>query len=194
MTLTKRSSRYAILGLLSLKPLSGYGLRQLAQQSIGHFWSESYGQIYPTLKQLVKEGLATARTEQTKGKPDRHVYSITANGLKELQSWLKVPTGRENPRSELLLKLFFSGRVPLPESIQHVNRYRAEHQRLLQIYDQTEKQLKKAHSRNPDLFFWLITISFGRHRSQAYVDWCDETLKVLARSVQRPPKKTKGES
>jgi PadR family transcriptional regulator AphA len=191
MKFAKSSSRYAILGLLSLKSMSGYDIRQLAQKSIGHFWSESYGQIYPTLRQLVKEGLATGRTERNKGKPDRNVYSITANGLGELRSWLKLPVARENPRSELLLKLFFSGRVPLPESIQHVNRYRVEHQQLLEIYDQAEKQLKKQYSGNPDLSFWLITISFGRHRSQAYVNWCDQTLKILGKNGRGPREKTR---
>lgn len=187
----KRSSRYAILGLLSLKPLSGYDLRQLAEQSIGHFWSESYGQIYPTLKQLVKEELATRRTERNKGKPDRNVYSITSNGLSELQLWLKAPIRREKPRSELLLKLFFGTRTPLLESIQHIDRYRADHQKLLEIYAQTEKQIKKEHSGHPDLPFWLITLSFGRYRSQAFVNWCDETLNVLAKRAHPTPKKTR---
>src|SRR6267378_1332508 len=40
----------ALLGLLSLGSMSGYDIRQLISQSIGHFWSESYGQIYPGLK------------------------------------------------------------------------------------------------------------------------------------------------
>lgn len=185
----KGSSWHAILGLLSLKPLSGYDIRQLAEQSIGHFWSESYGQIYPTLKRLVKEGLATRRTERNKGKPDRHIYSITSKGLEELQLWLKVPIRREKPRSELLLKLFFGTRIPVPESIQHVDRYRAEHLQLLEIYAKTEKQLKKEDSGHLDLPFWLITLNFGRHRSQAFVNWCDETLKVLAKSAHRIPKK-----
>lgn len=193
MKLVKGSSRYAILGLLSLQPLSGYDIRQLAAQSIGHFWSESYGQIYPTLGQLVKEGLATRRTERSEGKPDRHVYSVTSKGLEELQLWLKAPIRREKPRSELLLKLFFGARVPVSETMAHVERYRAEHQQLLQTYAQAERQLKKEHSGHPGFPFWLMTLSFGRHRSQAFVSWCDETLKVLTRNLQRTPKKTRNE-
>ncbi len=180
MTPRLNSSRYAILGLLSMRPLSGYDIRQLAQRSIGHFWSESYGQIYPTLKRLEHDGLVTHRTEEQEGRPDRFVYALTAKGLRELPQWLRVPIRREAPRSELLLKLFFGNRMPIAESARHVEQYRVAHQQLLKICDQTEKQLKKEHAQHPALPFWLITLSYGRHRSQAYVNWCDETLAALA--------------
>ena len=58
------STRYAILGLLSLAPMSGYEIRKVAASSIGHFWSESYGQIYPTLRKLVAAGLAKPRSRR----------------------------------------------------------------------------------------------------------------------------------
>ena len=45
-------SRFALLGLLSLGAMSGYDLRKLFEQSLIHFWSESFGQIYPMLRSL----------------------------------------------------------------------------------------------------------------------------------------------
>jgi hypothetical protein len=41
------TSRYALLGMLSLGPGSGYDLKKRIEGSLAHFWSESYGQIYP---------------------------------------------------------------------------------------------------------------------------------------------------
>ncbi len=58
----------ALLGLLSLGPMSGYDIRQLISQSIGYFWSESYGQIYPGLKRLAAAGLVEKKTQRQKGK------------------------------------------------------------------------------------------------------------------------------
>src|ERR1700761_1644592 len=81
----------ALLGLLSLGPMSGYDIRQLIPQSIGHFWSESYGQIYPALKALTTEGLVTKKTERKKGRPDRNIYSLTEAGRKQLTEWLAIP-------------------------------------------------------------------------------------------------------
>ena len=44
--------------LLSWKPMSGYDIKKLVDAGLSHFWNENYGQIYPTLESLVKEGLA----------------------------------------------------------------------------------------------------------------------------------------
>ena len=59
----------ALLGLLSMAPMSGYDMRTVISQSIGHFWSESFGQIYPALKRLTAEGFVEKKTERQKGRP-----------------------------------------------------------------------------------------------------------------------------
>ena len=101
-----------LLGLLSVAPMSGYDLGQAIRASVGFFWNESYGQIYPNLKRLAAEGFVTAKTERQKGKPDRRVYSITKKGRERLAAWLAVAPQPEIPRNELLLKLFFGAQVP----------------------------------------------------------------------------------
>ena len=111
MTMVSGATPNALLGLLSLGPMSGYDIRQLIPRSIGHFWSESYGQIYPGLKRLAAAGLVAKKTERKKGSPDRHVYSLTADGREQLRRWLKLPVAEEVPRNELLLKLFFGAQV-----------------------------------------------------------------------------------
>ena len=55
----ENKTKYAVLGLLAYAPLSGYDIRRIYAQSLGNFWSESYGHIYPILKRLKAEGLAT---------------------------------------------------------------------------------------------------------------------------------------
>lgn len=72
----ENKSRYALLGVLSVCPGSGYDIKKFMEQSTGYFWSESYGQIYPLLKQLEQEGLATHHTEKQEGKPERYVYAL----------------------------------------------------------------------------------------------------------------------
>ena len=60
----ENKSKYALLGILSMCPGSGYDIKKLMEQSTSNFWSESYGQIYPILKQLVAADLATRHTEK----------------------------------------------------------------------------------------------------------------------------------
>jgi hypothetical protein len=38
-------------------PMTGYALRSAIRDILGHFWSESFGQIYSTLAGLTKVGL-----------------------------------------------------------------------------------------------------------------------------------------
>jgi len=159
--------------------MSGYDIRQLIQRSIGHFWSESYGQIYPGLKRLAAAGLAAKKTERKKGSPDRHVYSLTAEGREQLRRWLKLPVAEEVPRNELLLKLFFGGHVSVSVSREHVQAYLESHQKELEVYGAIAKKLRTAAALDPQLPFWLMTLNLGRHHTAAMVKWCKETLAGL---------------
>ena len=169
----------ALLGVLSLRPMSGYDIRQLISESIGYFWSESYGQIYPGLKQLAAAGLVSKKTERKKGSPDRNVYSLTAKGRQRLREWLKQPVAKAVPRNELLLKLFFGAHVPAQISRKHVQAYLESSQNELQVYDALAKGLQKKGVSESQLPFCLMTLNMGRHRSEAMVKWCKETLAEL---------------
>ncbi|HWW97823.1 MAG TPA: PadR family transcriptional regulator [Edaphobacter sp.] len=171
----------ALLGLLSLGPMSGYDIRQLIPRSIGYFWSESYGQIYPGLKRLAAAGLVEKETKRQKGKPDRYVYSLTAEGRARLKDWLKLPAADVVPRSELLLKLFFGAHVSPSVNREHVTAFLETQEKALKTYAAVAKALRREEANDPQLPYWLMTVSFGRHRSAALVTWCKETLKELER-------------
>jgi DNA-binding PadR family transcriptional regulator len=159
--------------------MSGYGIRILIQQSIGHFWSESYGQIYPTLRGLAKDGLVEKRTERQKGKPDKHVYSLTERGREELRRWLELPAVPSVPRNEMLLKLFFGRQGPIAASKEHVREYRERHEMAGKLYREMMKTIPRERAGHPDLPYWLMTLRLGIHESRALVAWSDETLREL---------------
>ena len=175
----QNTSRYALLGMLSIRPMSGYDIKQAIGESIAHFWDESYGRIYPTLQQLATEGLAARKTERHNGRPDRQIYSLTLQGRQELARWLALPVREQKPRSELLLKLFFGRHLPAPQHVRHLEQCRREQLQLLAACRALEKQVKAEAAGHPDQHYWLITIRFGQHRSRAIVEWCDETLRWL---------------
>jgi DNA-binding PadR family transcriptional regulator len=51
-------TRFAVLGFLTIRPLSRYDMKVTIQSSIRNFWSGSAGQLYPALRELSSEGLA----------------------------------------------------------------------------------------------------------------------------------------
>jgi PadR family transcriptional regulator AphA len=172
-------SLFAMLGLLSLGPRTGYELRKLSDESIQHFWRESYGQIYPSLKELESRGWATRRVEEGQGRPDRQVYSLTEEGRAALTAWLEQPVKDEVLRVEILLKLFFGRQSPPEVNLAHVREHAQVHQQLLEVYAATEAHLRSECGDHPDLPYWLLTLSYGRHRSQAILAWCKESLPLL---------------
>ena len=110
--LEHQSSEYAILGMLSLRPMLGYDIRKTVHESIRYFWSESYGQIYPALKRLESQKLVERARGAQKGRAGRQVYALTPAGLRELQEWLTRQPQMQPFRNELLLKLFFGRLAP----------------------------------------------------------------------------------
>ncbi|HCW53514.1 MAG TPA: PadR family transcriptional regulator, partial [Clostridium sp.] len=70
-------TRYALLGVLSYQPSSGYDIKKICDNSIGYFWNENYGHICPVLKQLESENLITKFVKETEGHPQKNIYSIT---------------------------------------------------------------------------------------------------------------------
>lgn len=177
----ENKSRYALLGALSLQPMSGYDLKKFIEEGTGKFWTESYAQIYPVLKQLTKEGLTVSHVERQEGRPERHVYSLTDQGLAALRAWLADPAERQVPRNELLLKLFFGRLASQEVNLEHVQRFRATILQSLQTYAAIEYMLQEQYAASKELPYWLMTLSYGKHEAQALLSWCDETMATLQR-------------
>jgi PadR family transcriptional regulator AphA len=185
----KRQNAPSLLGLLSLKPMSGYDMKKFVGESIGHFWNESYGQIYPMLKRLSRQGLVESRLQRGKGKPDRKEFSLSPKGRKHLQNWLAMAPRFAPPRNELLLKLFFARLGKRPDMIRHLREFRLHHSQLLVQYKQVEKWIWKTHPKHPDRPYWLITLGYGREASRGMVKWSIQTLRILARLPKNDPRK-----
>jgi DNA-binding PadR family transcriptional regulator len=126
-------SKYAILGILSFGPMSGYDIKKFYEQSIASFWNESYGQIYPILRRLAEDGLATKAIHRQEGRPDRHIYAITERGREELQQWLVEPIGRHIGRHEIILKLIFGKQISIHDNIRQIERFRDRHIKELRL-------------------------------------------------------------
>ncbi|MBE0467572.1 MAG: hypothetical protein IBX71_10175, partial [Candidatus Desulforudis sp.] len=57
--------------------------------------------------------------------------------------------------------------------------YRANYRQLAERLRSIEEHLKAEHPDAPDVDYSLITLNYGRHLSEALVDWCDETIQTL---------------
>ncbi|MBN1288829.1 MAG: helix-turn-helix transcriptional regulator, partial [Actinobacteria bacterium] len=70
----------AILGLLKERPMHGYELKKRLSYLLGHFWTVSYGSLYPALKRLEKANAIERAYSVKKKTRNRNVYRITEQG------------------------------------------------------------------------------------------------------------------
>jgi DNA-binding PadR family transcriptional regulator len=120
-----------MLGLLAMRPRSGYDIKQTVDRSTRYFWSASYGQIYPELRRLAKAGLVEGQNAST-GARHRTVYGITAAGRDQFQAWLADPGFGLELRDEGLLKLFFADLLSSEQALALVRARRVVHERWLE--------------------------------------------------------------
>lgn len=173
-------TRFAILGMLSTGPRSGYDLKRDFERRMSHFWAESVGQIYPTLKRLHNEDLVEEISRQGAGRRARTLYAITQKGRERLKDWLREPPQREQVRNEILLKLYFGPEMGVDIALDHLAGFEASQRGLLELLQGFEQELVEAAETAEQELFWKITLSSGLHKVRARIAWCEETRHELA--------------
>lgn len=109
------SIEYAILGLLSWKPLSGYDLKKIFEDSVALYWSGNNNEIYRSLLELRDQGLVDCETLQQESLPARKVYSITPEGRQALADWARTAPALPQKRHALLLQLAWADALSAAE-------------------------------------------------------------------------------
>lgn len=107
------SLRYAVLGLLSEHPGSGYDLLKSFRNSLANVWPATQSQLYGELGRLTDAGLVTVTAEGARGRKE---YDITGAGRTELQHWLVDVEPDGFRRNDLLLRVFFLGALTPKEA------------------------------------------------------------------------------
>ena len=167
----------AVLGALSVVPMTGYALRREIRDTLGHFWSESFGQIYPALGELEREGLVERRGAERTGSS---TFAITPAGTARLRDLLSQPAQPSQPRNGLLLRLFF-GRQLGPDACRRlVEGARAQARQQLAGLEAVRREVREDQEHTADSAYWLLTVSAGEHTARAAIAWADEALAALS--------------
>ena len=82
--------RLILLGMLKIRPLSGYEIQQVLQTSQTDVWAGVLpGSIYHALKKMDKEGLVEVDSLEKTGHRIKAIYKITEKGLTEFKRLVK---------------------------------------------------------------------------------------------------------
>ena len=166
----------AVLGLLALRPRSGYEIKQTLDKTTRFFWNASYGQIYPELRRLADAGLVEGEAAPRGGRA-RTVYRLTKKGRRHFEQWLADPEFRVAIRDEGLLKLFFGDLLPGETALELIRSRRVVHEQIL-------GQLRAIESGPPFVggrMYPDVVLSYGIGFHTWAAGWCKEMERKLAR-------------
>ncbi len=181
MRSSKKTSKtqFAILGMLSIEPMSGYQIKQTMLQSTHYFWVESDGQLYPHLSKLLEESAVTCEPEISEGGRQRKIYKISKQGKQMLRNWLLEDDNKFQIRNEFLLKLFFGANRSIEANIAQIEDMIRNANKFLTQTKSMAEHLKTTETNSPHLPFWLLTIDHGQAMQKAKLKWGEQAIKLL---------------
>ena len=179
---TENRTAYAVLGVLSFAPMSGYDIKKTFDHSIAHFWKENYGHLYPVLARLEREGLvrpeSPAKQARKSGRPARKAYSITPKGREMFMEWVQKPPAAAHLRIEFLLKLFFGNAISPDTVMKFIERERQACKANLEEFAQIEDRVKKQDlpEHRP---YSLLCLDYGKAYYSSILEWCGRAEKTV---------------
>jgi len=102
----------ALLGLLSVRPMTGYEIKRQYARGIAPWWETPRTQIYPKLRELERRGLVRHQYIVQQGKPNKRVYSLQPHGSAALEDWLRTDIRWPDLRQHMMMRLFLGNLLP----------------------------------------------------------------------------------
>ncbi|WP_088187163.1 DUF4180 domain-containing protein [Desulfosporosinus sp. FKA] len=174
------SIKFAILGILSWRPSTGYELKKIFEESSFMYWSGNNNQIYKALLHMHDEGFVTSEVVYQDNSPSKKVYRITDEGEKELKEWVISSPEVPEFKKTFLIQLAWSNLLNNQELDELLTRY--ENTIKVQLLMQQEKDRRFLNSPNRndrETYLWDM-ISLNLISSyETELDWIKEVRQKL---------------
>jgi DNA-binding PadR family transcriptional regulator len=170
----------SILACLTEGPMTGYELAKAFDSSIGFFWKTDHQQIYRELSRLRDRGYIQGREVVQSGKPNKLVYTLTADGRAAFRHWAARPSTPPSIKDDLLVRLYALEAVDI-EPLRADLMARLEHHR--DRYERYERILKKRFpdgTASPADMGKLLNLRIGLRHERMVAEWCDEAITALS--------------
>ncbi|MEM7125839.1 MAG: helix-turn-helix transcriptional regulator [Chloroflexota bacterium] len=180
---------YTVLGLLSFgEELSGYDIRQWAQNMRFFYWSPAQSQVYTELQRLEERGYVLSHLVEQRGKPNKRLYRITDRGIEEFKRWMKSDEAESTTvlKHGVALRLFF-GHMTTPDVlIELLERFVEDaHEQMGQL-----GIVQEYMENTPTLDYPALVAEWGYHYLKAEVSMAQKLIERLKNSpAQTVPEK-----
>jgi DNA-binding PadR family transcriptional regulator len=170
----------AILVCLTERPMTGYELAKTFDASIGFFWKADHQQIYRELTKLRDRGHVQGREVVQTGKPNKLVYTLTAEGKASPRHWAARPSSPPSIKDDLLVRLYALDSVDIdPLRADLMARLEYHRDRLARYERILRKRFADGATSAADTGK-LLGLRLGLRHERTVVEWCEEALHTLS--------------
>jgi DNA-binding PadR family transcriptional regulator len=169
----------AILVCLTERPMTGYELAKTFDSSIGFFWKADHQQIYRELTRLRERGHVQAREIVQTGKPNKLVYTLTAEGKAALRHWAARPSSPPSIKDDMLVRLCALEAIDIDPMRADLMARLEHHRDRLARYERVLMKRFPDGAQSLDDTGKLLALHLGLRHEQAVVEWCEEALQTL---------------
>ena len=167
-----RTLKYAILGLLNRKPMTGYDISKEFNFQIAEFWNAKHSQIYPELKKLVNEGLIFFNIEISGDVLEKKVYYITEKGKEEFLNWLSKDEPMEPTQKNIFrLRMYFSNNLDIKTRITLLKSQLIQHESRLEFLQSQKDAYDNIPDINSDYFGDYLVLDGAIIREKGIIEW-----------------------
>ena len=179
-----RTLKYAILGLINRKPLTGYDITKEFNSGLVDFWYAKHSQIYPELKKLTDEDLISYETIIQGEKLEKKLYTISEKGKKCLQKWLiKEDPLEPTPKDIFRLKAYFCDEMDnntlLRQFQSALNKHSERLEYLKNCMEELSKKKDVSKVSSPQ-FGDYIVLNGAIMREKTYIEWIEDCIKKIS--------------
>ena len=159
--------------------MTGYELAKTFDASLGFVWKADHQQIYRELTRLRDRGYIQGREVVQSGKPNKLVYTLTAEGRAALRHWAARPSSPASIKDDLLVRLYALDSVDIdPLRADLMARLEFHRDRFARYERIINKRFPEGTASPADLGK-LLGLRMGVRYERAVAEWCEEALQTL---------------
>lgn len=182
-----------ILGLLLIRPMTGYELRVHIKEKFTMMCSDSAGSIQVAIRKLLAVNLIEFIEYVENGK-NKKQYKITAKGQQVFSTWAEEPMNHRKAKNMELTKLFFMGTVERAKRVQLLKTYlvslKVDWKALAAMKTEALASLGASATNNefPDsIQYQLITLDYGIALFEFEMKWYEELIEKMEEGEHYEP-------
>jgi DNA-binding PadR family transcriptional regulator len=180
------SLEFILLGLLTLRPSTGYDLKKTMDLSVRYISPVALSQIYPTLTRMAQDAMVQYQLVERSGKTNLKIYSITEAGQNLFRKWLAEPLKPDPYRFDTFaLRFYFSSMLEKTTLLDHIHTeldFRKTQLKATRNFNETalgNLTPIKAIDLNKTVKIWQMYHQYGLQFLETYTNWLKSILKTV---------------